>query len=1123
MANLLGPPVGGLDSTTAVAFRYRRRVLWLIGGVGAFVLLAALLRRGDDTWSPAVWVTLLLIAVLLMAILAVMLSAVALLEPPHVPRPQLARLAERLLAQHPIFPVVLRWAALILTALAAAHFGGTASLKGQKKSIVDIELSGSSKAWTDCDCAGPFTAAVRQDFWFIASYVLLLGLLALWAGAYFRLPALRRARTTVVIAIVVAGLLDVVEDVLMLAAGSSNGTWQFVAVCAWGKFALLLAAVVYIAAGAFAWWSTPRWVRLASWALPKYAREAAAEAPTSTPTEEVVPSAAGTQTVRSEPPAEAAKHGIALSGGGIRASSISLGALQALDGGPLDWSKARAVTAVSGGSNMAAGWSISRSSYQTADDKRTAQVDPGELDPWEQSGGNPHRVEPSQLNPVPWQQKNSGWLTAEERHLVDNLGYLASNQPRGSDTDPAAADAGKSADLEGDRAYVKASYRPAFFATIIAGLTVNVVVLLSMLWAITQPMGWALRNLSDQDGNLRQGAIHDLVKQHSLALPGIIFLLVGFAALMLWVLAGRLLVGPAQDHQWARVILQTLKRAAYGGLALGAALALALWAFVELVGAVAYLSLPALIASAAAGAGVIGSVVRILKKPAARFAPMLGGFAFVVVALGLAALATWSAAKQGASWSSDGLFTWQSGWNWVAALAFVTVALLGPSPESWSLAPFYRGKLRLAYASYRAPNDQDRVRPYLNDNLAGSHHAKREPGLFAFNRDDATVRTPLVVCTTSTVTSRAVRTHYGTPALSVTFDPDRTILHLPQDGHGHTLQFAASTAVVDRLGEGLHKRITTMMAVAISSAAVSPAMGRYRIGPTSMLLTFFNIRLGVWIANPRFVTQLEAAGLQDEVDLSYPHTGLGYLFKEFFGIHDLDDPYLYLTDGGHWENTGLVELLRMADITEIVCVDADSGPGDATSSLGKAIAIAPSECDIRIDISLDPLRATPSGSRVPAYSPRTVNIGFFTKGAGSFTAETPVGVLWYAKPGLAKDMPASLLAFHERYPTYPRESTLNQFFDTASFVAYRNFGRYNAGEILLARERLQEALAKLVPIDDPVVFGKSLSDMLCEPSCHWAVAELSRAAHSAAGPNSAENASLVAAYCRAVSISLVQP
>ena len=42
----------------------------------------------------------------------------------------------------------------------------------------------------------------------------------------------------------------------------------------------------------------------------------------------------------------------------------------------------------------------------------------------------------------------------------------------------------------------------------------------------------------------------------------------------------------------------------------------------------------------------------------------------------------------------------------------------------------------------------------------------------------------------------------------------------------------------------------------------------------------------------------------------FPKARLSYLVQEFFGIHDPSDPYVYVSDGGHWENTGLVELLR---------------------------------------------------------------------------------------------------------------------------------------------------------------------------------------------------------------------
>ena len=221
-----------------------------------------------------------------------------------------------------------------------------------------------------------------------------------------------------------------------------------------------------------------------------------------------------------------------------------------------------------------------------------------------------------------------------------------------------------------------------------------------------------------------------------------------------------------------------------------------------------------------------------------------------------------------------------------------------------------------------------------------------------------------------------------------------------------------------------------------------------------MLLAFANIRLGVWLPNPRYVQRLDPGACAP----GYPRTGLGYLFKEFFGIHDLTDPFLYVTDGGHWENTGLVEMLRRSDMREVVCIDADSGPGDAVSSLGKALDLAPQECDVKVWINLDPLRAKASGSRFPDYAERTVNIGFFTRGAD----DTEAGVLWYSKPGLAMDMPQHLLAFRETHADYPHVSTVDQFFDTASFVAYRGLGRYNAKEILKARAVLVAELGVLV-------------------------------------------------------------
>ena len=49
-----------------------------------------------------------------------------------------------------------------------------------------------------------------------------------------------------------------------------------------------------------------------------------------------------------------------------------------------------------------------------------------------------------------------------------------------------------------------------------------------------------------------------------------------------------------------------------------------------------------------------------------------------------------------------------------------------------------------------------------------------------------------------------------------------------------------------------------------------------------------------------------------------------YLWKELFGRNRIDDKFLYVTDGGHYENLGLVELPRRGCGT-IYCFDACGG------------------------------------------------------------------------------------------------------------------------------------------------------------------------------------------------------
>ena len=88
---------------------------------------------------------------------------------------------------------------------------------------------------------------------------------------------------------------------------------------------------------------------------------------------------------------------------------------------------------------------------------------------------------------------------------------------------------------------------------------------------------------------------------------------------------------------------------------------------------------------------------------------------------------------------------------------------------------------------------------------------------------------PLTICAAAHATTKAVRTHYGIPAMSFTFDPEKVRLFVPQDDLGHAGAYECTVAQLANVypggGRGFTtRRITTMFAVGLSGAAVSPAM-----------------------------------------------------------------------------------------------------------------------------------------------------------------------------------------------------------------------------------------------------------------------------------------------------------
>src|SRR5207247_5545956 len=94
--------------------------------------------------------------------------------------------------------------------------------------------------------------------------------------------------------------------------------------------------------------------------------------------------------------------------------------------------------------------------------------------------------------------------------------------------------------------------------------------------------------------------------------------------------------------------------------------------------------------------------------------------------------------------------------------------------------------------------------------------------------------------------------------------------------------------------------------------------------------------------------------LRDRVVHRSLRPNFGYVFREALGLNDVSGKFVYVTDGGHFDNLGLVELLRRG-CGRIVCFDA---AGDALGEyfvLSDAMSLARSDLGVEIEIDLSPL------------------------------------------------------------------------------------------------------------------------------------------------------------------------
>lgn len=215
-------------------------------------------------------------------------------------------------------------------------------------------------------------------------------------------------------------------------------------------------------------------------------------------------------------------------------------------------------------------------------------------------------------------------------------------------------------------------------------------------------------------------------------------------------------------------------------------------------------------------------------------------------------------------------------------------------------------------------------------------------------------------------------------------------------------------------------------AMTISGAAVSPNMGYHSSPALSVLMTFFNVRLGAWLGNPG----PDGARV---VKLEGPRVSALPLIQEALGLATENRSYVYLSDGGHFENLGLYEMVRRR-CRFIVLSDAGCDPGITFEDLGNAVRKI--SIDLGVTIEFDALLIPPrKNPPVAGGYVATAKIIYPEAGA------TP-GQLLYIKPSYRGTEPASVRAYAEANPAFPHEPTTDQMFGESQFEAYRALGEY---------------------------------------------------------------------------------
>ncbi len=249
--------------------------------------------------------------------------------------------------------------------------------------------------------------------------------------------------------------------------------------------------------------------------------------------------------------------------------------------------------------------------------------------------------------------------------------------------------------------------------------------------------------------------------------------------------------------------------------------------------------------------------------------------------------------------------------------------------------------------------------------------------------------------------------------------------------------------------------------VAVSGAAASPGAGSYTSRGLALLVYFLGVRLGHWMRAPEQPVEKRVqlrwlSGLAWRA-MPKPMMLASEASATFFGV---ERPWWYLSDGGHFENSGVYSLLKR-EVEFIILSDASSDASYEFGDIENLVRKARIDFGAEIDFySHDEAASlfTLGSSELTVLSPEHMannhscrgvllariryreRPGPVAKDGSPGSPYRPEGTLLVIKPNLHDALDVDLLAYARKHESFPHESTGDQSFDEAQWESYHRLG-----------------------------------------------------------------------------------